>query len=62
MAEFEIVSTTPYAWVSAERKLVQSTMVVYRDEEGRVGTIVVRKAKPSKDEVKRAVAEREKAR
>lgn len=59
--EFEIVSESPYAWVDADRKIVQSTFVVYRLK-GTVGTIVVRKAKPSEAEVKRAIEEREKVR
>lgn len=56
--KFEVLSQTPYVWVNAERKLVQSTFVTYRDETGRVGTIVIRKAKPTLDEVKAAVEKR----
>ena len=60
MAEFTVLSKTPYAWVNAKRELVQSSFVVYRDEEGRVGTIVVKKAVPSDAEVKAEVAKRKK--
>ena len=62
LAEFKVLSRTPYAWVNAERKLVESTFVVFKDAEGRVGTIVVNKAKPSEDDVSKAIKDREKAR
>ena len=62
LAEFEVLSRTPYAWVNAARKLVESTFVVFRDAEGRVGTILIEKAKPTLDDVKKAVAERAKGR
>ena len=60
MAEFEILSSTPFVWVNAKRELAQSSFVTYRDEEGRVGTITIRKAEPSLAEVKAAVKERTK--
>lgn len=52
------MSRTPYAYVNEKRELVQSTFVVFKDAEGRVGTIVLHKAKPTDDEVKRAVEKR----
>lgn len=58
LAEFEVLSRTPYAWVNEKRELISSTFVVYRDAEGRVGTIVVPKAKPSDAEVLAAVKKR----
>ena len=58
MPEFEVLSRTPYAWVNEKRELVSSTFVVYRDVEGRVGTIVVPKAKPTDAEILAAVKKR----
>ena len=58
MAEFTVLSKTPFTWVNAKRELVQSCFCVYRDEEGRVGTINVRKAAPADAEVKAAVKKR----
>ena len=58
LAEFEVLSRTPYAWVNEKRELVASTFAVYRDAEGRVGTIVIPKAKPSDAEVLAAIKKR----
>ena len=58
LAEFKTLSRTPYTWVNAERKLVESTFVVFKDAEGRVGTIVIRKAKPTDAEVEAEVKKR----
>lgn len=58
MAEFKVLSKTPYSYVGAERKLVESTFVVFKDAEGRVGTIVIRKAKPTDAEVAAEVKKR----
>ena len=60
LAEFAILSSTPYVWVNADRKLMQSSFVTYRDAEGRVGSIVVPKVKPSVAEVEAALKERAK--
>jgi len=60
VAEFKVLSRTPYAYVNAKREMVQSTFVVYQDEKDRVGTITVPKAEPSLDDIKKAVAERAK--
>jgi len=59
MPEIEIVSKTPYATVNEKRQLVESTFVVYKDKNGRVGTIVVAKAKPSDADVEAAVKKRQ---
>jgi len=56
--EITVLSRTPYAWVNEKRELVQSTFVVYRDKEGRVGTIVVGKAKPTDADVEAEVKKR----
>lgn len=52
------MSRTPHVFVNAERKLVSSSFVVFKDEEGRVGTIVIRKPKPTDAEIKEAVKKR----
>lgn len=58
LAEFEMLSSTPYVWVNKDRRLVESSFVTYRDETGHVGTIVVRKKTPTLEDVKAAVKER----
>ena len=58
LAEFEVLSKTPYAWVNEKRELVASSFVVYRDAEGRVGTIVIPKAKPTDADIMAAVKKR----
>jgi len=58
MPEITVMSKTPYAWVNAKRELVQSTFVVYKDKEGRVGTIVVQKKEPSDSEIQEAIKKR----
>ena len=58
MPEFKVLSRTPYALVNEKRELAASTFVVYRDAEGRVGTIVVEKAKPSDAEILAAIKKR----
>jgi len=58
LAEIEIVSQTPYATVDRERKLQTSTFVVYKTED-RVAAIVIHKAKPSKEEIAKAIKDRE---
>ena len=58
LAEFKVLSRTPYAYVNAKRELISSTFVVFRDAEGRVGTIVIRKAKPTDAEIKAEVEKR----
>jgi len=56
--EITILSKTPSVYVGVDRKLVETTFVVYKDKEGRVGTIVVPKAKPSDSEILDAVKKR----
>jgi len=56
----EILSSTPYSRVNSKRELVPGAFVVYRDEAGRVGTVVMPKAEPSLAEVKAEVAKRKK--
>jgi len=58
MPEITVLSRTPYATVNEKRQLVESTFVVYKDKDGRVGTIVVYKAKPSDADVEAAVKKR----
>lgn len=58
LAEFKVLSMTPHVFVDAERKLVESTFVVFKDEDDRVGTIVIRKAKPTAAEVQAEVKKR----
>ena len=58
LAELEVLSRTPYAWVNEKRELAASTFVVYRDAEGRVGTILVAKAKPTDADIMAAVKKR----
>ena len=58
LAEFEVLSRTPYAWVNEKRELISSTFVVYRDAEDLVGTIVVPKAEPTDAEILAAVKKR----
>jgi len=53
-----VVSRTPYAWVNEKRQLVESTFVVYKDKEGRVGTIVINKAAPTDTDVETEVKKR----
>lgn len=55
--KLEILTVTPYAWVGPDRELIQSSFVVYRDEEGRIGTVVIRKPKPTVEDVKKRRAE-----
>jgi len=62
MPEYTILSRTPSAYVNAERKLVETTFVVFKDKDGRVGTIVIHKAKPSDTEVEAEIKKREAAR
>lgn len=58
MPEFEVLSKTPYVLVNEKREFVQATFAVYRDSEGRVGTIVMLKAKASDSDVQAAVKKR----
>jgi len=62
MPEITVLTKTPYAWVNAKRELVESTFVVYKDKDGRVGTVVMPKREPSdreiEDEVKKRAAGR----
>ena len=44
--------------MNEKRELVASTFVVYKDAEGRVGTIVIAKAKPTDAEILAAVKKR----
>jgi len=62
MPDVTILSKTPSAYVSADRKLVETTFVVYKDKDGRVGTIVIHKAKPSDSEIADEIKKREAAR
>jgi len=59
MPEITVLSKTPSTYMGADRKLVETTFVVYKDKEGRVGTIVVHKAKPSDAEILEAIKKRE---
>jgi len=56
-----VLSRTPYTWVDEKRALAESTFVVFRDEAGRIGTIVVPGRKPSDSDVEKAVTERARA-
>ena len=58
LAEFKVLSRAPYVLVNEKRELAASTFVVYRDAEGRVGTIVVPKAEPTDAEILAAVKKR----
>jgi len=60
LAELQILSKTPYSRVNAKRELVPASFVVYRDEAGRVGTVVMPKAEPSLAEVKAEIEKRKK--
>jgi len=62
MPEITVLSKTPSAWVNAKKELVTSTFVVYRDKDGRVGTIVVAKKDPSDVEIEAEVKKRAAAR
>jgi len=58
MPEVTVLSRTPYVTVSKDQKLEHTTFVVYRDKDGRVGTIVVGKASPSDADVEAEVKKR----
>jgi len=58
MPEYTVLSRTPSAYVNAERKLVETTFIVYKDKVGHVGTIVVHKAKPTDAEIEDAIKKR----
>jgi len=58
MPKLEILSQTPYSWIDKDRKLVQSTFVVYKDEAGRVGTVVVKKPKAEPADVEAELKKR----
>jgi len=57
--EVTILSQTPYAWVNKERKLVESTFVVYKDKAGHVGTIVIGKPKVIEADVEAELKKRQ---
>jgi len=59
MPEITVISRTAYATVNEKRQLVESTFVVYKDKAGRVGTIVIDKAKPSDADVETEVKKRQ---
>jgi len=58
VAKFEVLSRTPSAYMGKDRKLVESTFVVYKDAEGRVGTIVIGKKAPTDADVEAEVKKR----
>jgi len=62
MPEIMILSKTPSAYMSLDRKLVETTFVVFKDKDGRVGTIVIHKAKPTDAEIADEIKKREAAR
>jgi len=62
MPEIEILSRTPYVTVDKNRKLAASTFIVYKDVDGRLGTIVLGKAEPKDAEVVEAIRKRTAAR
>jgi len=62
MPEIEILSRTPYVTVDKDRKLAPSTFVVYRDVDGKVGTIVLGKGEPRDAEIVEAIKKRTAAR
>jgi len=59
MPEIEILSQTPYSWVNEKGQLTESTFVVYRDQQGRVGSIVIKKAKPTTSEIESEIKKRQ---
>jgi len=59
MPEIEVLSKTPYSWVNEQGRLVESTFVVYREKEGRVGSIVIKKSKPENREIEEEVKKRQ---
>ena len=58
LTEFKVLSRAPYVLVNEKRELVQASFVVFRDAEGRVGTIVIEKATPTDAEILAAVKKR----
>jgi len=59
MPDIEILSQTPYSWVNEKGQLIESTFVVYREKEGRVGSIVIKKGKPTASEIEEEVKKRQ---
>jgi len=57
--EIEVLSQTPYSWVNEKGLLTESTFVVYKDKEGRVGSIVVKKGKPTNAEIETEIKKRQ---
>jgi len=53
--EIKILYKTGFTWLDAEGKEVQSTYVTYQTADGRVGSIVIRKAEPSNEEIRAAI-------
>jgi len=56
--EIKILAEVPFEWLDAEGKPLSSTFVTYQDKAGRVGSIVIRKKEPTKDEILTAIKER----
>jgi len=59
MSEIEVLSQTPYSWVNEKGQLTESTFIVYKTREGRVGSIVVKKAKPTSAEIESEIKKRQ---
>jgi len=59
MPEIEVLSQTPYSWINEKGQLTESTFVVYKDQQGRVGSIVVKKAKPTQAEIEAEIKKRQ---
>jgi len=57
--DIEVLSQTPYSWVNEKGQLTESTFIVYREKEGRVGSIVVKKAKPTQSEIETEIRKRQ---
>jgi len=59
MPEITVLSKTPYSWVNENGQLTESTFVVYREKEGRVGSIVIKKGKPTDTEIEAEIKKRQ---